>query len=201
MCRKDKILNAFPPNLTEDVRKVIGMLSIKDGDISNRCYEVNLEGTMVAVPERIYISDRKPHSDMTSDEKMIMDCIFTRHYDGFVRQRHLQNLISCTEYWVVPFCFRLLGEYVYEILHDVRKHIDSNIDNYLRFVGENKNFFDKTKNQMFSYWDCYYKTKFPQIESYIGFDIFNYLDVAYNKQMNLPKGRLSARHYQQKRKK
>ena len=140
MCRKNKILNSFPPNLTKDVRRVIDMLPIKDGDISNRYYEVNLEGAMVAIPERIYINDQKPHTDMTNVEKNIMDCIFTRHYDGFVRQRHLQNLISCTEYWVVPFCFRLLGEYVYEILCDVRKHIDGNIDNYFRFMGENKSF-------------------------------------------------------------
>ena len=185
MCRKNKILNSFPPNLTKDVRRVIDMLPIKDGDISNRYYEVNLEGAMVAIPERIYINDQKPHTDMTNVEKNIMDCISTRHYDGFVRQRHLQNLISCTEYWVVPFCFRLLGEYVYEILCDVRKHIDGNIDNYFRFMGENKSFFHKTKNQMYSYWDCYYRTKFPKRESYIGYEIFRYLEMAYNKRLNL----------------
>lgn len=184
MCGKNKILNLFPPNLTKDVRKVIGMLAMKDDDVSSRCYMVSLEGVIVAIPYRIYISNHKPHSDMTNVQRNIMDCIFTRHYDGFVRQHHLQNLMSCTEYWVVPFCFRLLGEYVNEILYDVRKHIDSNIDNYLRFIKENKNFFDKTKNQMISYWNCYYRTKFPERESYIGFDIFNYLEMAYNKRIN-----------------
>lgn len=184
MSGKDKILNSFPLSLTNDVVRVIDMLKVKDDDVSNRHYNVTLAGTIMHIPERIYMSDLKPHRDMTNVDSIIIDCIFTRHYDGFVRQQHLQSLLNCMEYWVIPFFFRLLGEYVEEILFDVKVHIDSNIDNYVRFIEENKTFFDKTKNQMISYWDCYYRTKWPKRESYIGFIIFSYLEMAYKKRLN-----------------
>ena len=111
MYEKDKILNSFPPYLAKDVRRVLDMLVMKNDDISSRYYIVNLGGLNIAIPERVYMREQTP-SNMTAVQRNILDCIFTRHNNGFVRQRHLQNLISCTEYWTIPFCFKLLGEYV-----------------------------------------------------------------------------------------
>lgn len=183
---KDKILGSFPPALAKVVREVSDMLGMKESDVSGSCYRVRLEGVDLAIPERIYTDDRTPLADLTDVQRGVMDCLFTRHHDGFVRQRHLRNLALRTEYWVTPFCFRLLGEYVYEMLSDVRRHIDGNLENYLRFIGENEKFFDRTKSQMISYWDCYYRTRFPIRASYIGFAIFNELKMAYGEWKNLP---------------
>jgi hypothetical protein len=72
------------------------------------------------------------------------------------------------------------------ILYDVKKHLECNMDRYLRFIGENEKFFDRTKNQMISYWNCYYRLRYPNKESYIGFNIFNNLEMAYNKRLSLP---------------
>ena len=141
MYEKDKILNSFPPYLAKDVRRVLDMLVMKNDDISSRYYIVNLGGLNIAIPERVYMREQTP-SNMTAVQRNILDCIFTRHNNGFVRQRHLQNLISCTEYWTIPFCFKLLGEYVDNILYDVKKHLECNMDSYLRFIGENEKFFD-----------------------------------------------------------
>lgn len=146
MYGKNKILNSFPPDLANDVRSILGMLVMKNDDISSRYYIVNLAGMNIAIPERVYMIEQTP-PNMTVVQRNILDCIFTRHNNGFVRQRHLQNLMSCTEYWAIPFCFKLLGEYVDNILYDVNKHLECNIDNYLRFIGENEKFFDKTKNE------------------------------------------------------
>ena len=185
MYEKDKILNSFPPDLAKDVRRVLDMLVMKNDDISSRYYIVNLGGLNIAIPERVYMREQTP-SNMTAVQRNILDCIFTRHNNGFVRQHHLQNLISCTEYWTIPFCFKLLGEYVDNILYDVEKHLECNMDRYLRFIGENEKFFDRTKNQMISYWNCYYRSRYPNKESYIGFNIFNNLEMAYNKRLSLP---------------
>lgn len=185
MYEKDKILNSFPPDLAKDVRRVLDMLVMKNDDISSRYYIVNLGGLNIAIPERVYMREQTP-SNMTAVQRNILDCIFTRHNNGFVRQRHLQNLISCTEYWTIPFCFKLLGEYVDNILYDVKKHLECNMDSYLRFIGENEKFFNRTKNQMISYWNCYYRSRFPNKELYIGFNIFNNLEMAYNNRLNLP---------------
>ena len=163
MYEKDKILNSFPPYLAKDVRRVLDMLVMKNDDISSRYYIVNLGGLNIAIPERVYMREQTP-SNMTAIQRNILDCIFTRHNNGFVRQHHLQNLISCTEYWTIPFCFKLLGEYVDNILYDVKKHLECNMDSYLRFIGENEKFFDRTKNQMISYWNCYYRLRYPNKE-------------------------------------
>ena len=72
------------------------------------------------------------------------------------------------------------------MLYDVKKHLECNMDSYLRFIGENEKFFNRTKNQMISYWNCYYRSRFPNKESYIGFNIFNNLEMAYNKRLSLP---------------
>ena len=165
MYEKDKILNSFPPDLAKDVRRVLDMLVMKNDDISSRYYIVNLGGLNIAIPERVYMREQTP-SNMTAIQRNILDCIFTRHNNGFVRQHHLQNLISCTEYWTIPFCFKLLGEYVDNILYDVKKHLECNMDRYLRFIGENEKFFDRTKNQMISYWNCYYRSRYPALVRY-----------------------------------
>lgn len=102
MYEKDKILNSFPPDLAKDVRRVLDMLVMKNDDISSRYYIVNLGGLNIAIPERVYMREQTP-SNMTAIQRNILDCIFTRHNNGFVRQHHLQNLISCTEYWTIPF--------------------------------------------------------------------------------------------------
>ena len=80
----------------------------------------------------------------------------------------MHNLLFCTEYWVIPFSFRLLGEYVKDILIDIKIHLENNIENYLDFISENNVFYNRTRSQMISYWDCYYREECPNLKSYIG---------------------------------
>lgn len=186
MNKNEKILKSFPPNLEKDVQAVLNILKIKEEDINSPKNVVIIKGTSIMIPERIYFNE-PIYVNLTTVQKYILDCIFTRHHNGFIRQHHLQNLLCCKEYWAIPFCFKLLGEYVKEILYDVKTHIENNFENYLCFIGENKDFFNKTKSRMISYWNCYYRKTFPKYESYIGSQIFNNLEAAYNKRVNLPK--------------
>ena len=86
MYGKNKILNSFPPYLAKDVRRVLDMLVMKNDDISSRYYIVNLAGMNIAIPERVYMIEQTP-PNMTVVQRNILDCIFTRHNNGFVRQR------------------------------------------------------------------------------------------------------------------
>ena len=131
----------FPLNLKEDVQVVIDNLKIKDGDIHKRSYNVKINNILLTIPERIYFSE-PASGNLTTIQKYILDCIFTKHHDGFIRQKHLRNLLFCTEYWIIPFCFRLLGEYVKDILPDIKVQIDNNIENYLYFISENNEFYN-----------------------------------------------------------
>lgn len=86
MYEKDKILNSFPQDLAKDVRRILDMLVMKNDDISSQYYIVNLGGLNIAIPERVYMREQTP-SNMTAVQRNILDCIFTRHNNGFVRQR------------------------------------------------------------------------------------------------------------------
>ena len=189
MNRKEELIMCFPLNLKEDVQVVIDNLKIKDKDIHERSYSVKINDILLTIPERIYFSE-PVSGNLTTIQKHILDCIFTRHDIGFIRQKHLHNLLFCTEYWVIPFSFRLLGEYVKDILIDIKIHLENNIENYLDFISENNVFYNRTRSQMISYWDCYYREECPNLKSYIGFHIFSDLETAYNKRINSPNGQL-----------
>ena len=99
MNRKEELIMCFPLNLKEDVQVVIDNLKIKDKDIHERSYSVKINDILLTIPERIYFSE-PVSGNLTTIQKHILDCIFTRHDNGFIRQKHLHNLLFCTEYWV-----------------------------------------------------------------------------------------------------
>ncbi|WP_303207717.1 hypothetical protein [Bacteroides oleiciplenus] len=183
MNKRKELIMCFPLNLKEDVQVVIDKLIINDEDIHGQTYNVKVDNMLLTIPERIYF-DEPASENLTTIQKYILDCIFTRHHNGFIRQKHLRNLLFCTEYWIMPFCFKLLGEYVKDILFDIKVQIENNIDNYLYFISENREFYNRTKSQMISYWDCYYRKEYPNPKSYIGFQIYSDLEKAYNKRIN-----------------
>ena len=58
------------------------------------------------------------YTDITDiDEKLIFDCIFTRNCNGFLREKHLKNIIACDAIpeWCMPYILRLSSEYVVDI--------------------------------------------------------------------------------------
>jgi len=75
---------------------------------------------------------------------------------------------------VPPFVLKLLGEYVVEILFAIQSNVsalDASI--YRRFVKENPEFMEKTRQRMISYWDCYYRRDYRRDE-YIGLKLFSH---------------------------
>ena len=84
--------------------------------------------------------------DVAVTTRTALACLYTRHNDGHVRERHLRAVIRSSADWVPPFIVQLLGEYVIEI-HRV---IESNVDclgqeSYLRFVAKNPVFMKATR--------------------------------------------------------
>lgn len=173
---KPKLLltKSFPPELHDDVLEVLCRLDFHENDISNSEYDVFVKGSLVTIPERVYFIESNYYR-LSHIQRIILDCILTRHHNGFVRQKHVRNLLNCSEYWIIPFTFRLLGEYVEEILCDIECHIYENLKEYREFIDENIFFFEKTQSRIISYWNCYYRSKYPKFESYIGYRIIEKL--------------------------
>ncbi|WP_326756769.1 hypothetical protein OHB56_02130 [Streptomyces sp. NBC_01635] len=108
-------------------------------------------------------------------QQAILHCLYSRHSDGLVRQRHLEQIASSDEPWVVPFVVQLAGEYVLEILESIQ-HGLSDLSSkrsaqrlaYGDFIARNPGFFARTERRVVSYWSCYYRWKFPVLGTYPG---------------------------------
>lgn len=176
---RQKLLNAFPTNLKEDVEIVADFLIDKNFVIHPTVeYEIILDGQKLIIPGRVYFDNpnETTGNDLSGMQQTILNCIYLRHHDGFIRQQTLERLIdNSNDYFVIPYVFQLLGEYVMEILEVLDRHInDKTIDNYLKFFNENPTYRKQTESRMISYWDVYYRrTKYMKPNDYIGYQIFN----------------------------
>ncbi|PKB15255.1 hypothetical protein [Flavobacterium sp. 5] len=181
---RETLLDAFPQNLREDVENVLDILpfdinSIKlcDGKIHKVSTLIHsdfenfqLDGENLKIPNRVYFNEPELEEEnkLTEKQKTILNCIYLRHHNGYLRQNRLER-IKTNEYWITPFIFQILGEYVFEILEVIDKELDNNkLDNYKKFAIENPKFFQKTESRIISYWNEYYRRQFPKLKSYIG---------------------------------
>ncbi|MFD2907873.1 hypothetical protein ACFSX9_03900 [Flavobacterium ardleyense] len=176
---RQKLLNAFPVDLKQDVEIVADFLIDKNFDIHPKVeQEIILDGQKLIIPGRVYfdIPTDTAGNSLTINQQTILNCIYLRHHNGFVRQQQLEKLIyNVKDYYVIPFVFQLLGEYVMEILEVADKHInDKTINNYLKFFNENPTYRQQTESRMISYWDVYYRRfKYNKLKEYIGRKIFD----------------------------
>ena len=176
---RQKLLHAFPAYLNKDVEIVADFLIDKKFDIHPSVEkEIILDGQKLIIPGRVYFENPNDTAAkaLTITQQTILNCIYLRHYNGFVRQNRLEKLVDNTsDYFVIPYVFQLLGEYVAEIIEVADRHInDKTIDNYLKFFNENPKYRHLTECRMISYWDAYYRrTKYKKLNDYIGRQIFN----------------------------
>ncbi|QKW36907.1 hypothetical protein HUT06_25180 [Actinomadura sp. NAK00032] len=160
---------AFPAALADDVRaaaQTVPEARLRPAGSST----VWVHGEQLAIPYRLYHSE--PREDLTAHlsavQAKILHCLYTRHHDGHVRQRHLAQIIEATDSWIVPFVVQLIGEPVLEIVIAIKDGlVDLDLRGspdhqaYGRFVADNPDFLLLTSQRVASYWDCYYRNKFP----------------------------------------
>jgi hypothetical protein len=185
------LLNAFPGTLKKDVEIVLDILPFEVIDIKlcdGKIHKVEnlihidfqtvlLEGEQLSIPNRLYFNEPELEKEqkLTNSQKAILNCIYLRHHNGYVRQSRLEKIES-NEYWITPFTFKLLGEYVLEILEVLDRQLDDNkLENCKRFAIENPKYYQQTECRMISYWNEYYRGRFPKLRLYLGRIIFNHL--------------------------
>ncbi|MES2265095.1 MAG: hypothetical protein V4724_41895 [Pseudomonadota bacterium] len=91
----------------------------------------------------------------------------TRHYDGFLREQCLRRLLAVEEKWVAPFVIQLLGEYVVEVIHPIHEHFLEGVEEkYKDFFSENVEYCEYLRCRAISYWNEYYRERFPRYKDY-----------------------------------
>jgi hypothetical protein len=182
-----RLIAAFPSALAEIAGSAIRTLpapptlatTVRDP------IEALVDGDRVLIPYRMYYAE--PSADamgaLSEAGRMVIGCLYTRDHDGRVRQRAVQDLVSSTQACVVPFVVQLIGEYVIEIidviwaaLDDVSAPDSPHRGQYQRFVQENQALINLTTARVASYWNCYYRRRFPDRFDYAGYRLLRGLN-------------------------
>lgn len=115
------------------------------------------------IPSRIYAPElrRKVTASLDEEAKFVLGCCYTRHHDGYLRERAVIKLIGFDRAWIVPFVIQLLGEYVVEISERILERLDElQLETYRRFAAANESFMRLTRDHVVSYWACYYRAQY-----------------------------------------
>lgn len=174
------ITNSFPEDLKSDVLEVFKIIPLetkyKFDLISLDSYEIMVESEKLKIPVRIYFNEPKEQNEkqLTDRQKDILNCLYTRHDNGYVREKRLKKLSEKPEKWKTPFLVQLLGEYIYELLPIIDKKVNNDtLEYYREFKTENPKYWQQTESRIASYWNEYYRYKFPKLKDYLGIEIIN----------------------------
>ncbi|MFE2728472.1 hypothetical protein [Kitasatospora sp. NPDC059327] len=172
----DQLINAFPVELSGDAEAVLAIMPTSRLRPLNP-FSVAVEGQHVSIPGRLY-NDEPPAdalASLSSRQRQLLHCLYSRHHDGMVRQRHLAKVIGSADPWVVPFVMQLVGEYVVEILividdelRDLAIPGTSGHLAYGQFIVDNPAFFARTQRRVVSYWNRYYRSSYARFRGYPG---------------------------------
>ena len=181
----EPLARAFPPNLEPSIAEALDRLPQADlpsnGSISSAWSGdwplIAVEGERVRIPQRIYHPvPPKRLAPEGSKAGLAIDCLYTRHNDGFIRQAALRRVLTAAGHpWTVPFVVQLLGEYVLEICEDISEFAKTELsahpslaDLFHSFAEENPEFVVLTQQRATSYWDRYHRYRHPSPSTYPG---------------------------------
>jgi hypothetical protein len=165
--------------MSSDVRRVVEIVPAARYPPTEP-FAVAVQGETVSIPRRIYSEelDAVLARSLTGVQSVIARCLYSRHHDGYVRQRNLEALIDSAEPWVAPFVMQLAGEYVYEILEAILRGLGGltapgSVERrlYGEFIVQNPGFFARTERRVVSYWTCYHRRKYPTFGRYPGSEL------------------------------
>ncbi len=179
------MIKGFPKHLLGDVNFVKASISTRTSTSSgieqseNKCNYL-IQGDTISFSCRIYYKDVFDNGTgrFSPTQQLIYHCIFSRHYNGFTRQKHIEAILSLDEipYWTFPYILKVCDEYVVEILECVYENIyQRNNDELKLFCIENIESFCLSYARMISYWNEFYRNRNGcyQYKNYIGKKLFH----------------------------
>lgn len=160
----------FPAALQPTALALLGQISSPRLTTTQQGFQVNIRGELLSAPARLYGSPndlRDSIEKASGDSRTLALCLGTRHSDGHVREECARRLIPTDRPWAAPFLVQLLGEYVIEIVEVIAEAVQQGtIQNLTDFARENPTFMAITRQRATSYWDCYFRSRFPSRQTY-----------------------------------
>jgi hypothetical protein len=163
---------AFPFRLNSAVREAAALVATGEMHRPRHAFLVNVDHETLQIPYRLYYSPallRRELSHSLGVSRLILACLGTRHYDGYLRQECLGELLGSDEAWLTPYILQLAGEYVVEIAENVVKAIGVRDTGALAtFATDNPDYLATLARRVQSYWYCYYREAYPHRNNYPG---------------------------------
>ena len=161
---EDKILllTSFPLELKEELANLLDRISIHSQHSIHGTFPVTLRNNELQIPTRVYWEEHRllEPRGLSDNQITLLSCILTRHHNGFVREKHLKQIISFDAYWTIPYLVQLIGEYIVEIVQKIDEDFNRlNKKHLIRFIEDNPIYWHRTKSRVISYWDCYYRKR------------------------------------------
>jgi hypothetical protein len=155
--RADVIRSTFPAAVGADLDAVLSVLPT--GPEYERVIgpEVSVQGERFGIVSRLYVPEPDPAAlrELTDGQRLVLACLYTRHHDGFVRERHVRD-VRGSEPWLPVFTLQLAGEYVAEVCqrayfqaHAIPREV------YRAFADENPDFMHVIRQRVVSYSRSY----------------------------------------------
>jgi len=132
--------------------------------------------TQISFPYRLYSLEIENSvlSKLDYTERLILHCIYTRSFNGYVRERHIKSLLA-EDFpdWCIPYIIKVCDEYVIEIVQTVYDNLkNKDTDRFKKVCIENWDLFCKSYNRMISYWNEFYRAPCYRYKDYIGRKLF-----------------------------
>jgi hypothetical protein len=169
----------FPADLRPVVCDIAASLASTEIHPPSGVFQVNLDHEPLQIPYRVYYSQYRLRWKLrtsVSIERLVVACLGTRHYDGYLRQQSLQQLLRSDASWALPYIVQLAGEYVVEIADDVAAAIvDCDTASVANFAMQNPAYLATFNRRVTSYWNEYYRDSYPRREDYPGSKVVAHL--------------------------
>ncbi len=170
----------FPAALQPAALALLRAMAASERSPAYQGFRVLVQGEVLSAPARLYcLPDvlRSIIKETTGDSRTLALCLGTRHWGGYVREECLRQLVSTDRPWVAPFIVQLLGEHVVEIVEVIAAAMpEANAASLSDFARENPEFMAITRQRATSYWDCYYRRRFPSLQTYPAITVLKAID-------------------------
>ncbi len=176
------LLPAFPCELASDVETVVKAMSTRGlafggALISDKSTKWRLpSGQSIKIPYRIYVDDVSVSADkLTEGQRLIYHCIFSRSYDGYIRQKHIEAMLGLDlPDYAIPYVIKICDEYVKEILEVVYRELQGkNNEKYKALCALNLDYFKLGHSRMISYWNEFYRYDCYRYKDYVGKKLYH----------------------------
>jgi hypothetical protein len=168
---RDALRAAFPSNLGDEVDALVSRLPnaphpLLGTPVAPR--PIVLRGEPLRIPYRVYFPASEAPRPRSPGEAKPLACIYSRHHDGHVRQAQVATLLADTDAFLVPFVVLLIGECVLEVVEAIAARRETLAEaQYRAFALENPECLELMRRRATSYWNAYYRRRFPEKERYL----------------------------------